>query len=269
MKFESFLEVAGELPQLYDGDVAVSVCDREKVLAFYPSPKLKLNVKVGSSNINGGVSDEAMRTGKRILRRVPREVLGIPYIGIGHPIYENGVVVGCVIILISVDKYEILINTGKEILAAIEETCTTAENLSASSEELAATVKDMEMETSLVLREVEHTNKVKDKINHLSMRTNILGLNASIEAARAGELGKGFSVVAEEVRKLSETTKVSTQEIESDLKVVQASVNTLIESISQLSEVTDSQANAATELSAAMAAITKLAERLVKLGALE
>ena len=157
-------------------------------------------------------------------------------------------------------------DAGQEILAAVEQISASAENLSASSEELAATVKNMDRETTHVLQEIEHTGKVKDEIHKISMRTNILGLNASIEAARAGELGRGFSVVADEVRKLSESTRVSTAEIEIDLKTVQISVLNLIEAINQLGTVTESQAYAAAELSLALGQIASLAEKLVEIG---
>ncbi|TGE38068.1 chemotaxis protein [Desulfosporosinus fructosivorans] len=266
MKLEAFLEVASELQQFYDDEVAVCILDTEKVLAWYPGPSLNLKVKVGDPLPKGGISEEAIRTEKRIVRRVPKEVLGIPYVGIGYPIKENGIVVGCVVIDISVAKYDTLTDAGQDILAAVEQISASAENLSASSEELAATVKNMDSETSHVLQEIEHTGKVKDEIRKISMRTNILGLNASIEAARAGELGRGFSVVADEVRKLSESTRVSTTEIDIDLKAVQSSVQNLIVAINQLSAVTESQAYAATELSLALGQIASLAENLVVIG---
>lgn len=266
MKLETFLEVAPELQQLYDEEVAVCILDTEKVLAWYPSPNLNMKIKVGDPVPKGGISEEAIRTGKRIIRRVPKEVLGISYVGIGYPIKENGNVVGCAMIDISVAKYDTLTDAGQDILASVEQISASAENLSSSSEELAATVKNMESETTHVLQEIEHTGKVKDEIHKISMRTNILGLNASIEAARAGELGRGFSVVADEVRKLSEFTRDSTKEIEIDLNTVQTSVLKLVEAINQLGTFTESQAHAAAELSSALRQIACLAEKLVELG---
>lgn len=70
--------------------------------------------------------------------------------------------------------------------------------------------------------------KASDAIVNISGQTNLLALNASIEAARAGEAGKGFAVVAEEVRKLSEQTKVSAQETKANNSRIQGAVNEIV-----------------------------------------
>src|SRR5699024_11167588 len=69
-------------------------------------------------------------------------------------------------------------------------------------------------------QKIEKTNDFLQEIVDVSEQTNLLALNASIEAARAGDAGKGFSVVAEEIRKLAETTNEIVDRITENMKVV-------------------------------------------------
>ena len=73
-------------------------------------------------------------------------------------------------------------------------------------------------------------------INSITEQTNLLALNASIEAARAGEAGKGFAVVAEEIRKLSNLTKDSSDSIYNALQSLEQTSSKVIESVNEITE---------------------------------
>lgn len=95
------------------------------------------------------------------------------------------------------------------------------------SDHIDSTIKELNSEVSVLNDNADQIAIVIAVINEISDQTNLLALNAAIEAARAGEAGRGFAVVADEVRNLAEKTSHSTKQIGETVSDMQKSISTV------------------------------------------
>lgn len=114
-----------------------------------------------------------------------------------------------------------LASNGREI---VDQTATTIRELAHEVEEASMVIKQLASDSNDI-------GSVLDVIRGIAEQTNLLALNAAIEAARAGEQGRGFAVVADEVRTLASRTQQSTQEIQAMIERVQTSASNAVQAM--------------------------------------
>ncbi|MEE1132417.1 MAG: PAS domain-containing protein [Caryophanon sp.] len=111
----------------------------------------------------------------------------------------------------------------------------------------------------------DQTAEISNFIKSIADQTNLLGLNASIESARAGEHGKGFDVVAQEVRKLAIHSAEATGKIDTSLDNVKQSITAIISQMGKISELTELQATLTEELNASADEINLMSVDMMEL----
>jgi len=184
--------------------------------------------------------------------------------------FENGVKATVQTVASSAGDME---STAQSLAAAAEETNQQSSTVSSASEELAASVNEISRQIAESVRSVnqaveaagksekmvsdlvtaaQRIGEVTQIITDIAEQTNLLALNATIEAARAGEAGKGFAVVASEVKNLATQTAKATGEIGEQIRDIQSSSETTAGAIREIGEIISQVSDISTSISSAV-----------------
>ena len=209
-----------------DTDVGLSVSDCEKVIYYNPGRTLDLKVPSGAPLREGMVLMDAIRQQKRIARRQEKDIWGIPFIATALPVISFQTAVA---------RQDALKDMANKLMDNINLLASTSEEVTAQTQEMAAVTRGLAEMSQESQKRTQDTGQVLALIRNVAGQTNLLGLNAAIEAARVGEAGRGFGVVAEEIRKLATSSSESIQKIDGILKAVATDSDRTYEEIQRIS----------------------------------
>lgn len=264
---QSVVAVAPYIPLFIDEPVSVAVTNTYGFIYNQPCPEIPVKCAIGDPFPPEATPLMVIRSGERTAREVPARVYGVPFMSYAIPLREGGEVVGCLMIAKSVERInnvkDAISNLAQEIeqvVYAVNEITEGVQVASASNQQVYGLMDNL-------LTEMDRMNEILGAINKISNSTKILGLNASIEAARAGTAGKGFSVVAKEIERLSDNTTESAQTIGTMLTGIETQVTDMSEKSKDATDAFTQQAASLQEIAATIQnlnANVKVIENFIK-----
>jgi len=215
--FEEFAAAFGivmpYLKEIMGQDMEVHLTDWNHILNFEEADSFQLDFKPGTKLQDSGTL-KIMHSGRQLKTNVSKELYGVALKVIGTPVEYNGKVVGFVGISKSLETETQVSEMACRLEESLQQVRAAIQQIAAS----AATINEQQQQLATAVGEIKEAGvqiySVLDFIKSIADQTKMLGLNAAIEAARAGEAGRGFGVVAEEIRKLSDESRSTVNQIQ-------------------------------------------------------
>jgi len=264
---ESLIEATPVIRGIFHEDIAIVIEDNEKVIFISEGEKIKIpTTKVGDKiDQEDPFRKKAREEKKHVSFYLTKEKEGVDIKLIFIPIKDSeDAISGVFSIVRDCEKESSIRNISKELMTSLVETNDAINEIEDSAVNLSDNTNEIIDKVEKTERNINESNRVLELIKNISKQTNMLGLNASIEAARAGENGKGFSVVATEMRKLSQLSGEASKQISTYLDEMKISIESVTKAIQNLGDITVSQRENIEEVSSAIEEITLNSQKLVK-----
>lgn len=260
----AFPAFAPMIAEMFPEGSALYLTDNEKIVNKQESSKFAIpQVTIGTMLGNETASMQAMKQNKMVALSLPKEAYGVPALNVSYPLVDaSNKVIGAFGILTPKETADTLQSISANLNQNLTEIAAVVEELAASSTDIMSNQSRLSQDVSEVSGFLVSINEILTLIKEIADETKMLGLNAAIEAARAGEAGAGFSVVASEIRKLSDQSRDTVAKIRELTANIGRKVQDTISSSELSMKSTEEQAAATEEVSASLMEITSMANNL-------
>lgn len=263
-KVNSLEDLVGVIPIIkasIPADLSIAICDLDKFIAYFPSETINLNIKEGQLLSKEEPLWSALREDKAFRGDVPADFYGFEFTGTGTPVHdEMGKVIGG--IAVQLRRQTELREIADKISLSLSQATERITNVANGSNQLANFTQDLLMQSEKAGEDVNNSTEVLTIIKKVADQTNLLGLNAAIEAARVGEKGKGFEVVANEIRKFSKETVSSTKNINETMTRIREMTSHMGIEIEKIAAIGQEQAASIQQISSFIEDINEMAKKL-------
>lgn len=267
---QAFASFAPTLAELLPEGGVIAVADKEKYVKKQGSKKFDIEqLQIGTPVRAGSVQAEAVKQGKLVLQEVDESVYGFPVLGAAAPLIdeENGAVVGSFSLAIPRKLAKELKTVANSLDQGLTGVSAAIQQITAATTDIGNNQSNLHEEIGKVKGQLENINSVMGFIKEIADETKMLGLNAAIEAARVGDAGRGFGVVAEEIRKLSEESKKTVVQIKQLTKEIEQSMNQTADASQSTLAVVEETSAAVEEVNATIEEMTSMGNRLASTAA--
>lgn len=179
------------------------------------------------------------------------------------PIHKDGRVEGVIKVATDITERERIVqHSTSELMAMVQEMTANTDEVLESSHRIVMDMSTLNTESAKVSDHIQSIQSVTSIVKEIASQSHLLGLNAAIEAARSGEQGRGFEVVAVEIRKMASSSKESAEKISFQLEEVTNSVISMTNRIDEVTKEITTNSQAIGELKKAYDHIAVTTENL-------